>query len=234
MKKSQNNASVLVISGNLVLADLLKQGISKSNHLVTVVNDLAGAVNLLTESNDFALILFDTDLPADELELALQQINKVKQQASLIILANFTNPQLKVTCLQAGADDYLSKPFVFEELLARVGVQIRRSKSVPKVNLNKLIQVGEISFDLKQQVAKMNGEMISFSPQEFKIASFLAQNQGEICSAKAIWQATHDDPESIPNTSTINVHMMRIRRKLGDNYQIVSLKKRGFVFTVKK
>ena len=133
----------------------------------------------------------------------------------------------KVSALNLGADDYLTKPFEFEELLARIKAQLRRSNK----ERSELIEIGDVVVNMNNRQVQKNSENISLSPKEFSILEYLIRNHGKYKNRgeilEHVWGSEGDELEF--SSDTVEVHIAYLRKKLGKN---IILTKRGYGYCV--
>ena len=229
-------AHILIVEDDEVLSLLLEKGLHKAGHEVTGISDLRAAL-LLIKKNNYDLILLDINLPDGSGTQLLAQMRRAQNDTPIIVLSSLNDVPTKVLHLEVGADDFITKPFAFDELLARITVQLRRYQK-PNVNyqvgigIDEVLTVGKLQINVKMQIVTLDGRPLHFTPREFDVLVCLMRRKGEICSRQDLWEAMGEKGE-IGKTSTLNVYIMYIRRKIGDDFEVKSIKKRGFVFGLK-
>jgi two-component system alkaline phosphatase synthesis response regulator PhoP len=119
----------------------------------------------------------------------------------------------KVMGLRLGADDYISKPFGFLELLARVEAVLRRTVSPPAEDVHKS---GDLVVDLKRLIATKAGQPLNLSPREFRLLAFFIQHRGELLTRERLLESAWEY-ESIPFTRTVDMHVAKLRKKIEDD-----------------
>jgi DNA-binding response OmpR family regulator len=161
------------------------------------------------------LVLVDTDRPdADMLKLC-QKLRYHHDALVMVITAN-KDVQDEVCCLEAGADDYLHKPFFPAQLIARLRALSRRTRSTLKPSPNSLITIGPLSIDVLQNMAIIDGHTIHLTSTESKLLHFLALNANNVCTADQIVTSVwgYDDEGS---TDLIKSHIRHLRQKIEVN-----------------
>lgn len=159
------------------------------------------------------LVLLDLGLPdLDGIEL-LRMIRAVSQVPVIVITARGAD-DVVVSTLNAGADDYLVKPFSGSQLEARVRAVLRRGSSVPDAQ----IRVGELEIDSGAREAHLNGEKLELSPKEFELLRVLAERSGQVVSKRELMAEVWREPYG-GSDRTIDVHVSWLRSKLGENAQ---------------
>lgn len=162
------------------------------------------------EMQDFQLVILDLMLPGMSGEEVLGKIKKTKN-VPVIIMSAKDDIDSKIDLLQAGAEDYITKPFDIKELLARVQVQLRRFSSEPVAN--EQLQYKELSYDKNAMVLSVNGTALDLTKQELKIMELFLTNPDKVFSKQAIYDYAWDD-YYIGEDKTINVHISNIRKKI--------------------
>ncbi len=197
---------VLVIEDDPELGPLLSQELQNAGYRVRWAQTGVAGLTMIREDEPDAIVL-DLGLPDLEGEEILRRVRATSEAAVLILTAAHEVGR-KVAVLREGADDYLTKPFYFAELLARLEAILRRAESGRKV------RVGELELDRVKKLACFQGQPLDLSPREFEIAALLATRPGRVFSrreiAEALW-GTHT-----PKSNTIDVHVAKLRAKLID------------------
>lgn len=201
---------ILVVEDDPSLRELLEHNLRFEGYQVLSIPDAIQAENTLqTEAID--LMILDLMLPHKSgLELC-RQLRQAKNDIPIIMLTAKSTSADIVRGLNAGADDYLGKPFELMELLARVESLLRRTQK--SVTQESIVRLGEVEIDFSQQCLTRKGEKISLTAQESNLLAFLHQNAGEVMSREQIMQAVwkHDELFSY---RTIDTHITRLRQKI--------------------
>jgi two-component system KDP operon response regulator KdpE len=134
----------------------------------------------------------------------------------IIMLSVRGDEGIKVKALDAGADDYLSKPFGMEELRARIGAVVRRAVAEPGATLDSTLRFGPLTIDLANRRVSVEGEEVHFTPQEYGILRLLATHPGKIITHQAILSAVWG-PEYAEMTHYVRIYVNQIRKKLREN-----------------
>ncbi|MFL6605705.1 MAG: response regulator transcription factor [Steroidobacteraceae bacterium] len=204
---------VLIVEDQLRLAQLLKQGLAECSYTVACARTCNEARDALCETA-YDLIILDLGLPdGDGLDLLREWRNSGFKEPVLILSARDAVED-RVKGLDLGADDYLSKPFSFEELLARVRSQLRRQSDVRQT----LIEYRGLRLDLIQHTAHVNGQQLDLTRREFALLEIFMQNPGRILArtliSEKIW-ASHYEVD----TNLLDVYMSRLRSKVERNLE---------------
>jgi len=201
---------VLVVEDEMKVANALREGLEGEKFEVVVERTGEGAFfRVNTES--FDVILLDLTLPGrDGLEI-LQALRQRGVKTPVLVLTARDSLQDRVTGLDAGADDYLVKPFAFAELLARIRALVRRGRVAETPRL----LVGDLEMDLVTRKVTRNGQLVELTVREFELLEYLLRYQGQVVSretlARDVWKET---ARTTPLDNVIDVHIARLRRKV--------------------
>ncbi len=205
---------ILLVEDQADLARHVKSALSRVDHEVTTATTGPSAVeNAVQKRHD--LIILDVNLPGFDGFEVLRQIKEKSVISRVLMLTARGDINDRVAGLKAGADDYLTKPFALEELLARVDALGRRGGAMQNVAV---LEIGNIVMDLERRKVTRAGEMVELSPREFEVFQILMQEPGrtfsrdEIC--ERIWEREHEY-----DTRTVEIFIMRLRKKLNTNEQ---------------
>lgn len=216
---------ILTIEDDRGIGQALQQGMTEEGHDCVWRRD--GDQGLAeAHSQQFDAIVLDLMLPGRSGIDVLRELRGRGVKTPVVILTAKGTVDERVTGLQAGADDYLVKPFAFAELMARIEAVCRRTAS-PAV---RELRVGDLALDLTTRRVRRNGEEIDLSPTEFSVLELLAQHAGHVVTRKmlceALWESHWEG-----TTNVIDVHINRLRRKLGrgrDESLIQTVRGRGY------
>jgi DNA-binding response OmpR family regulator len=178
-------------------------------------------------SNDYDVIVLDIMLPGmDGLAVLGELRAKGKQTHVLLLTAKDTVPD-RVLGLRSGADDYLVKPFAFDELLARIEALVRREQG----NKNPLLHVGDLELDTAARIARQNGEPVGLLPREYALLEYLALRAGELVTRNEIEAHIYDE-RTEPMSNVIDSAICALRRKIdrvGQPSHIFTRRRMGYV-----
>lgn len=199
---------ILLIEDQVGIADFITRGLSEEGYSVThVANGPAGWIELQRQSWD--LILLDWWLPGEEGLSLLQRFRAHNRTTPVLFLTARDSVPDRVEGLNAGADDYLCKPFAFEELLARVRAILRRQDQSADLKL----EYRDIVADAATQRATRGGHLLDLTAKEFSLLLFFLRKPGIVFSRSRIYESVWGDHfDGISNT--IEVHVKELRRKL--------------------
>ena len=213
---------ILVVEDDERVAQFLRKGLREEGYQVDVCDrgDLAREQAL---AQPYDLVLLDWSLPGADGVALLRQWRQAGLSAPVIMLTARTGVDSTVLALDAGADDYIAKPFRFEELLARVRAHHRRSQAD---GARQPVRIGAAAVDLRRRAVARGGETVELSGREFALLELLLKHRGEPVSRGRIldrvWGASQD-----PLTNVVEVYIRYLRAKLGDE-AIETLRGRGY------
>ena len=201
---------VLVVEDETKVAGALRQGLEAEGYQVRVAHTGEDGF-FVASSEPFELLILDRMLPGrDGLEV-LQALRKKGFLTPVLVLTARDGVDDRVAGLDAGADDYLVKPFAFAELLARVRALVRRSRGDHMVRL----MAGDLSIDVTARVVTRDGRRIDLTTREFELLEDLVRHKGTLVSremlARDVWGETE---RCTPLDNVIDVHMARVRKKV--------------------
>jgi DNA-binding response OmpR family regulator len=201
---------VLVIEDEHKIANAIRDGLASESYAVDVIYDGAEGLNAARYEEGYDLIILDRMLPGgmDGLEIC-ETLRKEGRHVPILMLTAKDRVRDRVQGLNAGADDYLVKPFSFEELLARCRALLRR----PQQTLSEVLQVGDLTLDTSSYEVKRAGKVITLSSKEFALLEYLMRNKNKVLSKNNIMTHVWDfDADILPNT--IEVFMAYLRGKI--------------------
>jgi DNA-binding response OmpR family regulator len=203
---------VLIVEDDQAMAVALQDGFEYEGYSVTVARD--GGVGLrLALQKEVDLIILDVMLPKVSGFDICKQLRNTDNSVPIIMLTARGQEIDKVLGLRIGADDYVTKPFSFMELMARVEALLRRaSKHVEKLET---YQFGEVVLDFKNFRVTKAGKVLDLSPREFKIMKYFVEHRGEIITRNQLLDAVWGY-NSFPLTRTVDMHVAKLRQKIED------------------
>ena len=202
---------ILVVEDERGIADLIEKGLAAEGYSVRCARD-GEQGEALALSGDFDLVLLDLMLPAKSGQDLMRSIRATRPELPVIMLTARSTIEDKVEGLDLGADDYVTKPFAFDELLARVRAQLRRPSQHDPTRL----RTGDLELDLRTREVRRDGREIALTAREFELLAYLMRHPGQVLSRSqilnAVWGYDHD-----PGTNVLEVYVGYLRRKLGDD-----------------
>ncbi len=221
---------VLIVEDDPAMAIALRDGFKYEGYGVLTATDGAGGLRLASQA-DIDLVILDVMLPKmSGLEIC-QQLRAAGNTVPIIMLTARGQERDKVQGLALGADDYVTKPFSFLELMARVQALLRRTRRPPAPETYRF---GEVEIDFKHLLATRAGAPLDLSPREFAILACLIARRGEVVTREQLLQVVWGY-ESLPLTRTVDVHIAKLRRKIErtpvDPEHVVTVHGLGYRFT---
>lgn len=198
--------NILIVEDDLFLRDGLCEILTKEGYRVMAAKNLAEASALL--NSDTSLIILDAMLPDGNGFDFCEKVRKTDNVPILFLTACDEELQI-VRGLDAGADDYVTKPFKLLELLSRVRALLRRNSS------NSIVSSNDISVDTSNMTVKRDGKIVFVTKTEFQILSMLIRNNGLIVTRTLLLQSIWDDNGDFIDDNTLSVHISRLREKIG-------------------
>jgi two-component system, OmpR family, copper resistance phosphate regulon response regulator CusR len=203
---------VLLVEDELKVVNYLRDGLSGQGWLVDVAMDGEEGVFKASEY-EFDVIILDVNLPKKDGLSVLRELRE-NRQTPVVMLTARDRVDDRVQAFRAGADDYVTKPFSFLELVERLHAITRRVRSQPTM----VLQVGNLNVDLISRRAGRNGVRLELTAKEFKLLSALARHRGKILSktqiAELVWDVNFDS-----NTNVVEAAVKRLRAKLDDPFE---------------
>jgi DNA-binding response OmpR family regulator len=200
---------VLIIEDEQKMADLLKRGLEEEGFQVDVAYDGDNGLRAGKESR-FDLLLLDVTLPGLDGFAVARELRAAQIKTPILMLTARDSTEMKVQGLDSGADDYVTKPFAFAELLARVRALLRRAEDVTK------LQIGDLVLDLIHRKVTRGGEEVQLTGKEFNLLEFFMRHPDEILSreilSEKVWHETFD-----ALTNVIDVYINYLRNKIDRN-----------------
>jgi heavy metal response regulator len=204
---------ILLVEDEKKVASFIKKGLEEEYYSVDVAFDGLEGLNLAL-NEEYDLIILDLMLPIKDGITILKEIREEKIFTPVLILTARDSVRDKVTGLDSGADDYLAKPFSFEELLARVRALLRRNS----IEKNNILKAGDLKMDIQAHKVYRNNIEIQLTAKEYAILEYLLRNKNRIISrtnlAEHIYEF-HFDPE----TNVIEVYINRLRNKIDKGFE---------------
>ena len=200
---------ILVIEDEHKIANALKRALERESYAVDVCYDGDDGYSMATTEN-YDLMIIDRMLPGDHDGLGIiTAIREQKIHTPVLILTALNTVGDRITGLDSGADDYLTKPFALQELLARVRALLRR----PKTQLSAVLKVGDLELDTINFDVKRAGKPIRLTAKEFALLAYLMRNPGRLLSKDLIIQHVWDyNADILPNT--VEVYIKYLREKV--------------------
>lgn len=200
---------VLLIEDDEKMAGFLRKGLKEEGFAVAhAANGSDGLAMALGEAFDAAIV--DIMVPGMDGLAVIDEVRRQRVRLPVLILSAKRSVDERVSGLRAGGDDYLTKPFAFSELVARLQALIRRSQEVPE---SSLLEVGPLRIDLARRAVTRDGRKIDVPPREFALLAYLARNAGRVVSKTMIMEQVWDY-DFDPQTNVVESRICRLREKV--------------------
>jgi DNA-binding response OmpR family regulator len=216
-------ARILIAEDDPLISSFLEKGLRANGYTTYVADDGAHAAQM-SMTDGFDLLILDLALPEREGFHVLQELRRRGKNVPVLVLTGRPEMRDAVACLDVGADDYMTKPFRFEELLARVRVRLR----APGTEEATVLEAGSVQLDLLTRRARVNGEEIALTAREYRLLEVFLRHPDQVLSRDQllahVWGYTAE-----PGTNVVNVYVGALRKKLGDD-AIESVRGVGYRF----
>ena len=206
---------ILVIEDDLTVSQYILSGLQSSGQNVTIANEGLKGLSVATKEKFDAMVV-DRMLPGMDGLTLIETIRKAGNSTPVLILSALSDVDDKVQGLKAGGDDYLTKPFAFLELLARIEALVRRS-SIQEDTTS--LQVDDLYIDLISRKVLRQDLEVKLKPREFQLLEYMMRNKGQVVTRAMLLQAVwnyHFDPQ----TNVIDVHISRLRQKIDKDFSV--------------
>ncbi len=212
---------ILLVEDEKSIANFIRQGLEEEGYAVDVAgNGSMGLEQAL--ATDYDLLILDWMLPGQSGIDICRKLRKGNNRVPIIFLTAKDTTVDTVFALEAGASDYIKKPFEFDELIARIKVQLRSKQNLPAT-----LTAGGIVLDSDTHTVKRENKQISLTPREFSLLEFLLRNKGKVCTRTRIiehvWDIHFD-----ADTTVIDVYVNYLRKKLNDASLIETVRGVGY------
>ncbi len=210
------NKKLLVIEDEKRLAEVLKAGFEEHGYLVDTALDGYIGRNMIRK-NKYDLVILDINLPLVNGYELCREIRLQNSEIPIIMLTAMGEPENKIAGFDVGTDDYVIKPFDFQELLARVKVFLRRSV-IHESKEEKVIKIDDLVINLTKKTVQRGDNLIELTAKEFALLQYLAKNKGIVVSrvdiAEKIWDVNFDT-----GTNYIDVYINYLRKKIDKDFK---------------
>jgi len=207
------SARILLIEDDESAAQFILEGLKQHDYVTEHVSN--GKVGLfLAAREDYDVLIIDRMLPGLDGLSIVKMLRATGHQAPAIFLTTMSGINDRVQGLDAGADDYLVKPFAFAELLARITALLRRP---PMSEVGRILHAGDLEMDLFKRTVRRAGKTIELQPQEFRLLEYLIRNKDRVVTRAMLLENVWDfdfDPE----TSVVETHISRLRVKIDKGF----------------
>jgi DNA-binding response OmpR family regulator len=208
----QPMARVLIAEDEANIASFVEKGLAEHGHTSSVASDGEDAARMAT-STDFDLLILDLGLPTIDGFEVLRRLRGRGDRLPVIVLTAVDDVSTTVEALDLGANDYLTKPFAFDELLARVRVRLRESGTNPMAGTT-ILESSGVRLDLRTHQATVDGREVALSAKEFQLAHVLVEHAGQVMSKtqllNRVWGYDFEGGSTV-----VEVYVNYLRKKLG-------------------
>jgi two-component system KDP operon response regulator KdpE len=198
---------VLVVDDEPPIRKLLRMGLATANYAILEAPDGKSALTLLAENPD--LVILDLGLPDMDGHELLRTIRSRNEQVPIVVLSSRGDEAGKVRALDFGADDYVTKPFGMDELLARLRAALRHQLQVH--GERPVFRLGDLSVDLVRRIVKVGEKDIKLSPKEYDLLRLLVQHAGKVLTHKFLLRELWDD---LTDAQYLRVYVRQLRQKI--------------------
>ncbi len=226
-RESEDSMQILLIEDEHVVAEMIRLTLEREGHEVTIA-DLGEAAIALAQCRQFDIAVLDLDLPDLPGGEVLARLRTEGNKLPTLVLSGAADLEARVDMLQAGADDFLTKPFDSRELIARLNAIQRRAWRRPP----SLIEIGGLTVDMDGQCARVDGTEIPLTAKEYGVLELLAQRKGGTVAKEAFLVHLYGQMD-VPGIKIIDVFVCKLRRKLaetpGVGVEIDTIWSRGYL-----
>jgi two-component system OmpR family response regulator len=204
---------ILVIEDDRSTADYIAEGLDEAGHVVDVARDGRDGL-FLALSESFGVIVTDRMLPGPDGLSIVRALRTSGNRTPVLVLTALGEVDARVEGLDAGADDYLAKPFAFSELRARLDALARRPAATAETTA---LRVADLEMDLLKRVLRRAGRPIELLPTEFRLLEYMMRHPGQVLTRtmllEHVWDFNFD-----PTTNVVDVHISRLRKKIEQGF----------------
>ncbi len=201
---------ILIIEDEKEIRDLLRRGLEGECFAVDEAENGEEGIALALQ-NDYDLIILDNIMPKKNGLEVCKEIRGNNKSVPIIMLSIKSEVTTKTNLLNAGVDDYITKPFSFDELIARVRALLRRPKELE----SEIMKVGDLELDVKNHIVKRGDKDIYLARKEFMLLSYLMKNKGVVVTRSMMMEHVWD-MNADPFSNTIESHILNLRKKIDE------------------
>lgn len=206
---------ILVVEDDTDVSRYIKRGLTEAGHVVDVAESGTDGLAMAREER-FDVLIVDRMLPGMDGLTLIETLRRDNRKVPVLILSALGELGDRVVGLRAGGDDYLPKPFAFEELLARVEALARRNY---QGTVETQLKVADLEMDVLSRKVRRQGQTINLQPREFRLLEYLMRHSGQVVTRtmllENVWDYHFD-----PQTNVIDVHVSRLRSKIDRDFDI--------------
>jgi len=208
---------ILVVEDDASVAEFVSKGLREHGYTVDLADNGRDGL-FLASGEPYDAVIMDRMLPVMDGLTVLEALRKSGISTPILILSALADVSERIKGLRAGGDDYLTKPFSFQELLVRLEVLLRRgNSSASKVETT--LKVGDLEMDLLSRTVRRAGQTIDLQPREFQLLEYFMRRPGQVVTRtmllEGVWDYHFD-----PQTNVIDVHVSRLRQKIDRGFSV--------------
>lgn len=208
---------ILLVEDNVKLSKTIKEGLEQEGFAVDCLFDgLLAERRISVNRDEYDLVILDRMLPGKDGVSICTSWRAASITIPVIMLTALGTTDAKVSGLDAGADDYLAKPFEFEELVARIHALLRR----PKALSHDILKVGDVMLDTTNMRAELKSKELNLTLKEFMVLEYLMRNVNKVITRDTLYAHAWDFADS-SFSNTVDVHIKNLRKKLHDNGKFI-------------
>jgi DNA-binding response OmpR family regulator len=223
---------ILVIEDEKSVANLIAEALQDSLSTVDIANDGENAIYMF-QTNTYDLVLLDYNLPIKNGEEVLEEIKKENKNVPVIAITVEMSQEIKNRLFELGVDDYITKPFIFDDLISRVEAVSRRPHKVA----GKVYKIDDLHVDIERHRVRRGKNNIYLTFKELMLLEFFLKNEGRILSRTILMENVWDF-NADPFSNTIESHILKLRKKINPNKDkgdlIHTVKGRGYKLDLNK
>jgi two-component system, OmpR family, response regulator RegX3 len=208
---SDEASRILIVEDEESLSDSVRYNLEREGYSVTVARDGRGALEAF-RSQSPALVILDLMLP-EMSGLDVCRAIRAESDVPIIMVTAKDSEADKVTGLELGADDYVTKPFSVRELVSRVRANLRRTAMRAITTLDDAVGGGTVEMDVARHEVRVQGEVVPFPPKEFELLETFLRRKGRLLTREFLIEEVWG-PDYVGDTKTLDVHVKRLRRKI--------------------
>ncbi len=221
---------ILVVEDDCDVANFVAKGLTEQGYGVDIATDGRNGLFLAT-GEPYDAIVLDRMLPIMDGLTVLEALRKSGSGVPVLLLSALSDVNERIRGLRAGSDDYLTKPFAFQELLVRLEVLLRRGQGSARIET--VLRVADLELDLLARSVRRQGRVIELQPREFQLLAFFMRHLGQVVTRtillEGVWNYHFD-----PQTNVIDVHVSRLRQKIDRGFPACLLQTiRGAGYTLR-
>jgi len=204
---------ILLVEDDIKISAFLKKGLEEELYSIDRAFDGNDALYMI-ETNIYDLILLDIMIPSIDGITLCKKVREKNITTPIIMLTAKSSIEDKITGLNEGANDYITKPFSFEELLARINVQLRNNKS-----LNNILKIADLQINIETKIVTRSGNTVELTSKEYMLLEYLLINKNKLLTEEMINNALWNMDE-MTASNILTVYMYRVRAKVDKKYDL--------------